>query len=128
MYIQRRDSYLIDIKATNPAVDPLTYLLLFPFGEHCCGTAIARLPSARTQISTDQAEWCYTRVTASQFYTYRIQVPEHFSVLHLSRLLFQQYLVDAFTKVGGSDLAYIRSHQKDLRVKSYKGLMYHLYR
>eukprot|EP00794_Sanderia_malayensis_P004025 gene4025-biopygen2501 len=46
----RRDGYLIDIKATNPAADPLTYPLLFPFGEHGWGTAIARLPSAPTQI------------------------------------------------------------------------------
>eukprot|EP00794_Sanderia_malayensis_P000885 gene885-biopygen151 len=35
MHIQRRDSYLIDIKATNPTADPLTYPLLFPLGEHC---------------------------------------------------------------------------------------------
>eukprot|EP00794_Sanderia_malayensis_P012474 gene12474-biopygen9942 len=124
MHIQMRDGYLIDIKATNPAADPLTY----PFGEHGWGTAIARLPGVHTQIPADQAEWRYTRVTASQFYTYRIQVKEHFSALHLSRLLFQQYLVDAFTKVEGSDLAYIRTHQKDLRIESYKGLMDHLYR
>eukprot|EP00794_Sanderia_malayensis_P020808 gene20808-biopygen15344 len=124
----RRDGYLIDIKATNPAADPLTYPLLFPFGEHGWGTAIARLPSARTQIPADQAKRRHTRVTASQFYTYRIQVREHFSALHLSRLLFQQYLVDAFIKVEGSDLTYIRSHQKDLRTESYKGLMDHLYR
>eukprot|EP00794_Sanderia_malayensis_P021270 gene21270-biopygen16304 len=128
VHIQRHDGYLIDIKATNPAAHPLTYPLLFPFGEHGWGTAISRLPSARTQIPADQAERCHTRVTASQFYTYRIQVREHFSALHLSRLLFQQYLVDAFTKVEGSDLTYIRSHQKDLRTESYKGLMDHLYR
>eukprot|EP00794_Sanderia_malayensis_P008381 gene8381-biopygen6205 len=34
MHIQRHDGHLIDIKATNPAADPLTYPLLFPFGEH----------------------------------------------------------------------------------------------
>eukprot|EP00794_Sanderia_malayensis_P013180 gene13180-biopygen10508 len=42
MHIQRRDGYLIDIKATNPAANQLTYPLLFPFGEHGWGTAIAR--------------------------------------------------------------------------------------
>eukprot|EP00794_Sanderia_malayensis_P012605 gene12605-biopygen10044 len=128
MHIQRCDGYLINIKATNPAADPLTYPLLFPFGEHGWGTTIARLPSARSQIPADQAERRQTRVTPSQFYTYRIQVREGFSVLHLSRLLFQQYLVDAFTKIEGNDLAYIRYHQKDLTVESYKGLMDHLYR
>eukprot|EP00794_Sanderia_malayensis_P001781 gene1780-biopygen1624 len=34
IHIQRHDGYLIDIKATNPAADPLKYSLLFPFGEH----------------------------------------------------------------------------------------------
>eukprot|EP00794_Sanderia_malayensis_P013661 gene13661-biopygen10956 len=128
LHIQRRDGYLIDIKATNPAADPLTYPLLFPFGEHGWGTTIARLPSTHTVNHPDQAQRHQTRVTPSQFYTYRIQVRDDFSALHLSRLLFQQYLVDAFTKIEGNDLTYIRSHQKDLRVESYKGLMDHLYR
>eukprot|EP00794_Sanderia_malayensis_P000981 gene981-biopygen234 len=128
VHIQRPDGYLIDIKATNPAADPLTYPLLFPFCEHGWGTAIAKLPAVHAQIPADQPERRQTRLTASQFYTYRIQVQEHFSALHLSRPLFQQYLVDAFTKVEGSDLTYIRTHQKDLRVESYKGLMDHLYR
>eukprot|EP00794_Sanderia_malayensis_P002693 gene2693-biopygen2224 len=128
IHIQRHDGYLIGINATNPAADPLTYPLLFPFSKHGWGAAIAKLPAVHTQIPPDQPKRRQTRVTASQFYTYRIQVREHFSALHLSRLLFQQYLVDAFTKVEGSDLTYIRTHQKDLRVESYKGLMDHLYR
>eukprot|EP00794_Sanderia_malayensis_P017871 gene17871-biopygen15298 len=128
LHIQRRDGYLIDIKATNPAADPLTYPLLFPFGEHGWGTTIARLPSTHTVNRPDQAQRHQTRVTPSQFYMYRIQVRDDFSALHLSRLLFQQYLVDAFTKIEGNDLTYIRSHQKDLRVESCKGLMDHLYR
>eukprot|EP00794_Sanderia_malayensis_P013488 gene13488-biopygen10771 len=128
LHIQRRDGYLIEIKATNPTADPLTYPLLFPFGEHGWGTTIARLPSTRTVNRPDQAQRHQTRVTPSQFYTHRIQVRDDFSALHLSRLLFQQYLVDAFTKIEDNDLTYIRSHQKDLRVESYKGLMDHLYR
>eukprot|EP00794_Sanderia_malayensis_P002159 gene2159-biopygen1933 len=104
------------------------YPLLFPLGEHGWGTTIARLPSARSQIPADQAERRQTGVTPSQFYTYRIQVREDFSALHLSRLLFQQYLADAFTKIEGNDLAYIRSHQKEHRAESYEGLMDHLYR
>eukprot|EP00794_Sanderia_malayensis_P021396 gene21396-biopygen17172 len=74
IHIQRYDGYLIDIKATNPTADPLTYPLLFPFGEHDWGTAITKLPAVHTQIPADQPERRQTRVTASQFYTYRIQV------------------------------------------------------
>eukprot|EP00794_Sanderia_malayensis_P010460 gene10460-biopygen7627 len=87
------------------------------------GTTIARLPSARTVNLQDQAQQHQTRVTPSQFYTNRIQVHDDFSALHLSRLLFQQYFANAFTKIEGNDLNYIRSHQKDLRVESYKSLM-----
>eukprot|EP00794_Sanderia_malayensis_P014677 gene14677-biopygen11774 len=128
LHIKKRDGYLIDIKATNPTADPLNYPLLFPFGEHGWGTTISRLPSTRTVNRPDQAQRHQTRVTPSQFYTYRIQVRDNFSALHLSRLLFQQYLVDAFSKIEGNDLTYIRSNQKDLRIESYKGLMDHLYK
>eukprot|EP00794_Sanderia_malayensis_P013255 gene13255-biopygen10574 len=93
IHIQRHDGYLIDIKATNPAADPLTYPLLFPFGEH---------ESKSENIS--------------QPFTYQ------------DCCFNSRYLVDAFTKVEGSDLTYIRTHQKDLIVESYKGLMDHLYR
>eukprot|EP00794_Sanderia_malayensis_P016289 gene16289-biopygen13838 len=126
MHIQRRDGYLIDIKATNPAADRLTHPLLFPFGEHGWGTTIARLPLARTLNRPDQAQQHQTRVTPSQFYMYRIEARDDFSALHLSRLLFQQYLADTFTKIEGNDLTYIRSHQKDLRIESYEGLIDHL--
>ena len=51
---------------------------------------------------------------------------DNFSTIHLSRLLLQQYLVDAFTKIEGNELAYIRTHQQQLRVESYQGLMDHL--
>ena len=42
--------------------------------------------------------------------------------------MFQQYLVDAFTKIEGNELTYIRSHQAELRLESYQGLMDHLQR
>ena len=51
---------------------------------------------------------------------------DNFSTIHLSRLLLQQYLVDAFTKIEGNELAYIRTHQQQLRVESYQGLMDHI--
>ena len=57
----------------------------------------------------------------------RIELPcDTFSTIHLSRLLFQQYLVDAVTKIEGNELTYIRTHQSKLRVESYQGLMDHI--
>eukprot|EP00794_Sanderia_malayensis_P016376 gene16376-biopygen12067 len=55
-HMQRREGYLINIKATNPAADPLMYPLLFLSGEHGWATTITRLRSARSQIPADQAE------------------------------------------------------------------------
>ena len=66
------------------------------------------------------------RLTLNEFYAFRIAVRDNFSTIHRSRLLLQQYLVDAFTKIEGNELAYIRTHQQQLRVDSYQGLMDHL--
>eukprot|EP00794_Sanderia_malayensis_P013162 gene13162-biopygen10496 len=54
LHTQRPDSYLIDLKATNPTVEPLTYPLLF--GEQGWCTTIARLPPIRTVNRPDQAQ------------------------------------------------------------------------
>ena len=69
-----------------------------------------------------------TRITLNKFYAFRVAICDNFTSIHLSRLLFQQYLVDAYTKIEGNELAYIRSHQAELRVESYQGLMDHLQR
>ena len=66
------------------------------------------------------------RLTLNEFYAFRIAVRDNFSTIHRSRLLLQQYLVDAFTKIEGNELAYIRTHQQQLRVESYQGSMDHL--
>ena len=50
-----------------------------------------------------------------------------FSTIHRSKLLFQQYLVDAFTKIEGNELKFIRRNQAQLRVESYQGLMDHIH-
>ena len=60
-----------------------------------------------------------------KFYAFRVAVRDNFSAIHLSRLLFQQYLVDAFTKIEGNEITYIRTHQAELCVESYQGLMDH---
>lgn len=58
-----------------------------------------------------------------QYYCYRLAIRGEFNIIQASGKLFQQYVVDSYVKVEGSRVAYIRSHQKDLRVESYKGLM-----
>ena len=113
------------IKATSPNADPMTYPLLFFHGDFGWSVDIQRnaVPNERQQGARRRA-----RLTLNEFYAYRVAVRDNFSTIHLSRLLFQQYLVDAFTKIEGNELAYIRTHQSQLRVESYQGLMDHIER
>lgn len=103
------------ISALNPHTDPMSYPLLFPCGE----------PSWRLGMNHDSVHTTSVRnvVTQLQYYSYRLAVRDDFSLLHSSGRLFQQYVVDAYVKVEGSRIAYVMSHQKQLRAENYKGLM-----
>ena len=111
------------MKATSPNADPLTYPLLFIHGEMGWSVDLQRnaVPNERQRGARRR-----TRLTLNEFYAYRVAIRDNYSAIHLSRLLFQQYLVDAFTKIEGNELTYIRMHQSDLRVESYQGLMDHI--
>ena len=115
----------VKIKATSPNADPMTYPLLFFHGEMGWSVNIQRhvVANERQQGARRRA-----RLSLNEFYAFRIAVRDNFSTIHLSRLLLQQYLVDAFTKIEGNELAYIRTHQQQLRVESYQGLMDHIER
>ena len=113
----------VKIKATSPNADPMTYPLLFFNGELGWNVDLHRNIGANERQRDVR---CRSRLTLNEFYAYRIAVRDSFSPIHLSRLLFQQYLVDAFIKIEGNELAYIRTHQSLLRVESYQGLMDHI--
>ena len=113
----------VKIKATSPNADPLTYPLLFFHGEMGWSVNIERHVAANERQRDVRRR---ARLTLNEFYAFRIAVRDTFSTIHRSCLLLQQYLVDAFTKIEGNELAYIRSHQQQLRVESYQGLMDHL--
>ena len=107
------------INALNPNVDPLTYPLLFPAGEF--GYSIDM-----RQVTDDGETNPSKRVTMRQFYAFRIAVREGFSLLHNAGLQLHQYLVDAYAKIEGNMLTYIRLNQRQLRVELYRGLLDHL--
>ena len=115
----------IKIKATSPNADPMTYPLLFFHGDFGWSVDIQRnaILNERQQGARRR-----TRLTLTESYAYRVGVRDNLSTIHRSRLLFQQYLVDAFTKIEGNELAYIRTHQSQLHVESYQGLTDHIER
>ena len=61
-----------------------------------------------------------------EFYSYRLAVRTQFSSIHHGGKLFQQYIVDAYVKVEGANLDWIRHNQAQLRVEQYCGLVDHL--
>ena len=103
------------ISALNPHSDPMSYPLLFPYGESSWRSGISHNAVFSTAVRN--------AVTQLQYYCYRLSVRDDFSLLHSSGKLFQQYIVNAYVKVEGARIAYIKSHQKELRAESYKGLM-----
>ena len=66
------------------------------------------------------------KVTMSQYYNYRLAIRPTFSPIHYSKKLFQQYVVDAYVKIEGERLAYLKREQHHLRVETYQGLMDHM--
>ena len=65
-------------------------------------------------------------VTQQEFYSYKLMLratPGHRSIrLHRFRRLFRQYVVDMYTKIEGGRLAWVRTHQKELRADQYKNV------
>ena len=74
-------SSLMTINDKNPMYDPLLYVLMFPYGDK--GWEIM---SACTQL---------------QYYRYRLMVKsgQTFNIIHRMGSLFQQYIVDMYSKV-----------------------------
>ena len=54
-------------------------------------------------------------VTLSQYYNYKLSVRQFFSSLFYGKKLFQQYAVDAYVKIEGLRLAFIRNNRKKLK-------------
>ena len=103
------------ISVLNMNCDPMVYPLLFPYGDPGWHIQLTHVEEKQTANRT--------RVTQLQFYAYRLAMTSAFSILHSSGKLFQQYVVDAYVRTEGARLHYLRSHQQDLRVEQYRGLM-----
>ncbi|KAJ8949401.1 hypothetical protein NQ318_007499 [Aromia moschata] len=72
-----------ELKNLNPMADPMVYPLLFPYGEDGYSTGLRHNGH---------------KITIREFYRYRIQCRDDFSLLHNGGKLFQQYLVEAWVR------------------------------
>ena len=79
--IHKQDRTIKKISELNGAYDPLMYVLLFPYGEKGFEINIKAFCGKK-----------YIRMM--EYYSYRIQCRDNYSILHRAGRLFQQYLVD----------------------------------
>ncbi|XP_057297109.1 uncharacterized protein LOC130626007 [Hydractinia symbiolongicarpus] len=110
-----RNQPLRQIPYTSCNIDPMVYPILFPRGEPGWDPNMAHVRKHATRVRN--------RLTQLEYYIYRIAIRREFSALHLAGKLFQQFLVDAYVKVEGQRLAFIRLNQNQLRAESYQGLL-----
>ena len=103
-----RNQPLRNIAYTSCNVDPMTYPLLFPRGDPGWSITMTHEQERATAIRN--------RLTQLEYYIYRIAIRPVFSSLHLAGRLFQQYLVDAYVKVEGQRLDFIRRNQQQLHL------------
>ncbi|XP_066920182.1 uncharacterized protein [Clytia hemisphaerica] len=113
-----RNHHLQSIPSTSSVVDPYIYPLLFPRGDLGWDMNMPHVAERATRTRN--------HVTQLEHYVYRLAIRRGFSALHLSGRLFQQFLVDAYTKVEGSRLDFLRHNQQQLRAECYQGLVDHL--
>ena len=98
------------INEMNPSYDPLHYPVLFPMGDFGWANDLLQCGTSR-------------KITLKQFYAFRIMEREgDYSVLHRSKRLFHEYLVDQYAKIETSRLDFLRNNQATIRAELYQGI------
>ena len=89
---------LLDDK--NPMYDPLLYVLMFPYG--------------------DKGWELKCNCTQLKYYAYQLMVHSGntFNIIHRMGHLFQQYIVDIYSKVEAARLAYVRCIKQNFVLRS----------
>ncbi|XP_065679083.1 uncharacterized protein LOC124814697 [Hydra vulgaris] len=116
--IHPRGQALKKISSMSANLDPMIYPIFFPRGDAGWHDQLEHNPDRATRVRN--------HVTLSQYHNYRLSVRESFSLLFYGRKLFQQYGVDAYVKIEGQRLAFIRNNQSKLRSEQYDTLHEHV--
>ena len=105
----------ISIMSAN--LDLMVFPLFFPRGDAGWHNQLVRNPERATLVRNH---------VTSQYYNYKLSVRQFFSSLFYGKKLFQQYAVDAYIKIEGQRLAFIRNNQNKLRSEQYDVLHEHV--
>ena len=95
VYPKGREPQNISILSAN--TDPMVYPLLFPRGELGWHPQTLHNAQYRSQVRN--------KTTLLQYYSYRLAVRDTFSPIFFTGKLFQQYIVDAYTKTEADRIA-----------------------
>ncbi|XP_052198291.1 uncharacterized protein LOC127805577 [Diospyros lotus] len=116
--VKTQSGELKRINELNASYLSLQYPLLLPYGEDGYREDIP-LADSKSIASARRK-----KVSMREYFTYRLQERDCESPhILFSRKLFQQFVVNAYTMVESSSLAYLRTHQKELRLEMYSGLI-----
>jgi len=105
--INKQDGNIKRISELNGAYDPLMYVLLFPYGEK----------GFELNIKDNFGE---KNITPMEYYSYRLQFRDNYSILHRAGRLF--HIVDNYAKIEQSRLNYLKNNQSHIRAELYKGI------
>ena len=103
--IRLKDGHLKRISELHTGYDPLQYSVLFPYAYGTDGYHIYM--QGRNG----------RKVTQQQYYCFHMMVRDGNYLLQGARL-FQQYLVDAYSKIETEPLQFLRREQQTLRAKA----------
>jgi len=109
MAVKLNSDKLVRLRTTDGHCDPMVYPILFPHGD------------MGYRISLKQTNG--HNVSMLQFYAYRLfDRVDSFNPILFGGKLFHQYLVDSYVKIESNRLDYLRNHQLELRVDSYRSV------
>lgn len=116
---QHNDNYnLRIIPNLSPNVDPLSYVLLFPYGDLGWQPNSPHVGPRRTATRN--------RITLREYGQFRLAIRNNFEILHSSTRVFQQYVIDLQIRIETIRLQYVRHNQNNFRSQSYAGLQDYL--
>jgi len=112
---------IYNVSVLDSSLDPLAYPLLFPNGDTGW-----HVNMKHNIASTSRANVQRSKVTMLQYVAYRLAIRDEFSLLHHSKKLFLQWIVDVYVRVEGTRLHFIRENQATLRSELYNNLTDHM--
>jgi hypothetical protein len=116
--VRKKDGYFKRLHETHAKYIPLQYPLLFPFGEDQYQEDIPL-----NSLTTSKTQNKRVRVSLRAFISFRLM--ERFiedSVVHRSRRLFQQFVVDLYSMIESQRLSFIRQNQSNIRSDFLSGI------